>query len=68
MPAMGYDSTTTVMREEEINQITSKFEKETYAANIGLISKNYEFLTGLNPVDPDPKGSKLTYTLIRFEK
>jgi hypothetical protein len=68
IPNMQYDSTTIVIREQEINLITSKFEKEVYAANVGLISKHYEFLTGLEIIDPNPRGSKLTYTLIRFEK
>jgi hypothetical protein len=65
---MRYDSTAVVIREEEINLITSKFEKEVYAANVGLISKYYEFLTGLGSINPNPRGSKLTYNLIRFEK
>jgi hypothetical protein len=65
---MRYDSTTVVIREQEINLITSKFEKEVYAANVGLISKYYEFLTGLGIINSNPRGSKLTYNLIRFEK
>jgi hypothetical protein len=68
IPNMKYDSTVMVMRKQEINLITSKFEKEVYAANVGLISKHYESLTGLEIIDPVPRGSKLTYTLIRFEK
>lgn len=68
IPNMRYDSTIVVIREQEINLITSKFEKETYSANVGLISKHYEFLTGLGVINPNPRGSKLTFTLIRFEK
>jgi|AntRauTorckE5430_2_1112549.scaffolds.fasta_scaffold08644_4 hypothetical protein len=65
---MQYDSTTVIMREQETNLVTSKFEKEVYAVNVGLISKHYEFVTGLDTINPNPKGNKITYTLIRFEK
>ena len=67
-PTMQYDSTIVIMRGQEINLTTPKFEKEVYAVNVGLISKHYEFVTGLETISPDPKGNKLTYPLIRFEK
>lgn len=57
-----YDSTLTVMQKQEYTLISEKFEKEVYAAHIGLIYKKYVNLTK-EPTGLIKKGVNYSYTL-----
>lgn len=60
-----YDSTSTVFQDQEQNAVNSFYKSKIYAANVGLVSLYAE---NINNVDNDPKGSKITLTLVSFEK
>lgn len=61
-----YDSITTVMQEESINAIQNFYLREKYAANVGLVSQEFEHLQNLGM--STQKGSTYKLTLITFEK
>lgn len=59
---LTYDSTLTVIQKQEYTLISEKFEKEIYAAHIGLIYKKYVNLTK-EPTGVIIKGIDYSYTL-----
>jgi len=57
-----YDSTVSVLQKQEYTLISEKFEKEVYAAKIGMIYKKYVNLTK-QPTGIIIKGIDYTYTI-----
>ncbi|MGB0850600.1 MAG: hypothetical protein ACPGTP_05105 [Bacteroidia bacterium] len=68
LDSITYDSTSTVYGDGGTFVTQSKFVRETYAANIGLIEKEFENVTGLFPPSSAPYGNKYYLKLRSFEK
>jgi hypothetical protein len=59
---IAFDSTVSVIQKQEYTLISEKFEKEVYAAHIGMIYKKYVNLTK-EPTGVIKKGTDYSYTL-----
>lgn len=68
LDAISYDSTSTIYGDGGTFITQNKFIRETYAANIGLIEREFEDVTGLFPPSSAPYGSKYHMKLKSFEK
>lgn len=63
----SFDSSLTILQEEQINLVNSFRGQEVYAKDVGLVFKEKEYLSNLT--DPNKiTGFKYTMSLLEFEK